>query len=91
MALTRGTTCDFPCPICLVPKLEMHKGTVYPIRTTQSMKKVYEDACKMRTAAEAEKHLQGHGLREILVSSTLTWSNAHSNYKTGLIECLLGT
>ena len=56
---------------------EMHKGTVYPIRTTQSMKKVYEDASNMRTAAEADKHLHGHGLWGILVSATLTWSNAH--------------
>ena len=71
MVLTRGTTCDFPCPICLVPKLEMHNGTVYPIRTTQSMKKVYEDACEMRTVAESEKHLQGHGLQEILVNIDL--------------------
>lgn len=73
MALTRGTSCDFPCPICLVPREEMHKGTVYPVRTIQSMKKVYEDACDMRTVAEANKHLQAHGLRKILVSATLTW------------------
>lgn len=84
MALTRGATCDYPCPICLVPKQEMHKGTVYPIRTTQSMKKVYEDTHTMRTTTEADKHLQGHGLRGILVSVTLTWSNAHSCYKLGL-------
>lgn len=72
MALIRGTTCDFPCPKCLVPKLETHQGRVYAARTTQSMKNIYEDAYNMRTATEGDRLLQSYGLRDIPVSVALT-------------------
>lgn len=91
MALIRGTTCDFPCPKCLVPKEELQKGRVYAVRTTQTMKEVYEDACGMRTVAERQKYLQGYGLRSISVCAMLALLNTPSHHKTGLTECLLGT
>ena len=79
MALIWGTTCDFPCPICLVPKGEMRQGVVYALRTTQSMKKVYDDACDMRTLAERDKYLQGYGLRGIPVCAIIWLSQIHTH------------
>lgn len=68
MAAIRGVNSLFPCPICLVPEAELlDLGEKYPLRTTQTMKKVVEEASEMRTAAEAEAHLKAHGLRPITV------------------------
>jgi hypothetical protein len=79
MALIRGTNGDFPCPVCLVPKPEIPLGKVYAIRTTRSMKKVYEEAQNIRTVAERHKHLQGYGLRDVSVCISFTWLNTHSH------------
>lgn len=67
MALTRGPNSNFPCPVCLVPKEEIHKGVVYTLRTTKTMEGVYYQAEKMNTAEESEKLLKSYGLRKIEV------------------------
>lgn len=67
MALTRGAKADFPCPVCLVPNAELHKGNVYEGRTSESMQNVYMIAQGMRTAQERKKYLKGYGLRYIKV------------------------
>jgi hypothetical protein len=79
MALIRGTLGDLPCPVCLVPKTDIPQGKVYAVRTTRSMKKVYEDAQNMRTVVEREKYLQSYGLRDISVCELFTCLNTHSH------------
>jgi hypothetical protein len=71
MALTRGSNSNYPCPVCLVKKEKMCKGRVYAARTTQSMKKVYKKASKLKKAKEREKCLKEYGLRGIKVCSIL--------------------
>ena len=73
MALTRGSNSNFPCPVCLVPKREMHKGTVYTLRTTETMEKVCSQADMMDTVEEKEKLLKSYGLREIKVCRVLKY------------------
>jgi hypothetical protein len=91
MALIRGALCDFPCPICLAAKEKLFDGKVYAIRTTQSMKKVYEDAQQLRTAKAKEVLFKSHGLRDIKVCILIAWLSTNSCYDIGPIECLLGT
>jgi hypothetical protein len=71
MALTRGTNSDFPCPVCLVPKEEMCKGVVYALRTTETMKEVYNEAMEVETAKEKEEILKSAGLRGVEVCGLL--------------------
>ena len=66
MALVRGTNSKFPCPICLVPKEEMSKGSVGALRTTDSMEQVYYEADGMDLASR-EKFLKSYGLRHVQV------------------------
>ena len=80
MALNRGTNCKFPCTVCLVPKPEMSKGIVCALRTTETMKKVYNTAREADTADESEKYLQSFGLRDIEVCGLLTWLSAYLHY-----------
>ena len=75
MALIWGTKSLFPCPICLVPKEEMSKGSVGALRTTGSMEQVYEEAYKMDTVKSKDEHTKKYGLQYvkvycILLSST---------------------
>ena len=78
MALTRGAKCKFPCPVCLVPREELHKGAVYARRTTQTMKEVYNRAKDM-SKAEEEQLLKSFGLRGIEVSGMLTLPGTYSH------------
>lgn len=73
MALIRGTNSKFPCPVCLVPGDELCKGRVYALRTTETMEKVYDEACQMSTASERNNHLKGYGLRYAQVCSIMLW------------------
>jgi hypothetical protein len=50
-----------------VPKEEMCKGIPYPLRTTEAMKDVYNEAMEMDTVAERDELLKGVGLRGIEV------------------------
>jgi hypothetical protein len=72
MALTRGSSSNFPCPICLVPKEKMSKGKVRTSRTTKSMKEVYKKAGKLKRAEDREALLKDCGLRGIKVCLILT-------------------
>jgi hypothetical protein len=49
MALIRGANSNFPCPVCLVPRGEMCMGGMSTGWTTETMKKVYDEAMKMKT------------------------------------------
>lgn len=73
MALTRGPQSNFPCPICLVPRVEMSKGVLYPLRTTATMKEVYKKAMEAGTADEREQIVKNVGLRCTKVCGVLTW------------------
>ena len=82
MALTRGASSNFPCPVCLVPKEEMHKGKVYPLRTTKTMKEVYHKAMGMALADMKEELLKSVGLRGIEVRRIFPHSTLYSCYIT---------
>lgn len=63
MAHTRGPKGNFPCPKCLVPREEMTKGEMYPLRTTKTMKEVYKKAEEADTAGEREEIVKSVSLR----------------------------
>ena len=69
MALIRGTNSHYPCPVCLVPAEDLSNlSKVYPLRTTEKMKEVYETAQRAETMAEKEALLKDYGLRNVEVS-----------------------
>ena len=55
MAAIRGMGSDYPCPVCLIP-LEMFPGLsdTYPLRTSESMKEIYDLSQKAETVADTE-------------------------------------
>ncbi|KAJ7724749.1 hypothetical protein DFH07DRAFT_758882 [Mycena maculata] len=65
-AATRSSLADFPCPCCLVRQDQLHdfssRTLEFPLRTTATMKAVYEQALGERFKGDAEELLQGHGL-----------------------------
>ncbi|KAF7424448.1 hypothetical protein PC9H_009755 [Pleurotus ostreatus] len=66
MTGTRGVRSLFPCPVCLVPRdMQMEHGTTYPLRTTKSMKAVYDLAMAQLTKKDQEAILKEVSLREI--------------------------
>lgn len=68
MALTRGTTSHYPCPICLVPKAELSKPEVpHELRTQETMQAVLNEALAAPTKADGEKILKAFGLRKVKV------------------------
>ena len=67
MALVRGATSNFPCPVCLVPSAELHAGVAHTLRTSENMRQVYNVACEFSTVDERESHLRGYGLRHVEV------------------------
>ncbi|PBK58171.1 hypothetical protein ARMSODRAFT_900781, partial [Armillaria solidipes] len=99
MTLTRGVRAHYPCPVCLVPLLNLSDlSTNYPLRTTESMKEIYERACLL-SAEKAEDLLKLHGLRkvpnvfwEIERSDpyhAVSWDRLHA-FLIGLFDHLLG-
>jgi len=66
MALIRGVKGLFPCPVCLVPHTNMSDGSSHPLRTSESMQKVFNEASAM-PLTEGDKHLKGYGLRNVKV------------------------
>uniref|UniRef100_A0A8H8CJT9 Uncharacterized protein n=1 Tax=Psilocybe cubensis TaxID=181762 RepID=A0A8H8CJT9_PSICU len=65
MALTRGKTGLFPCPICLVPQTELSNLLVtYPRRTTSTMQEVYNQAQQMNVT-RGEEHLKSYGITDV--------------------------
>ena len=67
MALVRGATSNFPCPVCLVPNGGLHAGTMHALRTSENMQQVYNVACEFSTIDERENYLRGYGLRYVEV------------------------
>ncbi|KAJ7645259.1 hypothetical protein DFH06DRAFT_1426092, partial [Mycena polygramma] len=65
-AATRGALADFPCPRCLVRHDQLHNffsaNLEFPLRTTKTMKDVYEKAKFERFKTVAESMLQQYGL-----------------------------
>jgi hypothetical protein len=69
MTLIRGINSRYPCPVCLVPAEDLSNlSNVYPLRTTEKMKEVYETAQRAGTMAEKDAVLKEYGLRDIEVS-----------------------
>jgi hypothetical protein len=68
MALIRGINSHFPCPVCLVPAEKLSDLSLsFPLRTTETMRAVYETANKADSAAEKEAILKEYGLRDVKV------------------------
>ncbi|KAJ7934178.1 hypothetical protein B0H13DRAFT_2494823 [Mycena leptocephala] len=65
-AATRGALADFPCPRCLARHDQLHDffstNLEFPLRTTVTMKDVYDRARNERFKWNAEDLLQRHGL-----------------------------
>lgn len=63
---TRGPLANYPCSRCLVRGDQLHdiftRHRTFELRTTESMKAVYEEAAAMQYKTHAEEHLQSYGL-----------------------------
>ena len=73
MALIRGTTCNFPCPVCLVPGTQLSDGSEHPLRTSESMQQVYKEAKAMASKTQRDEYLKNYGLCNVEVGKTY-WS-----------------
>lgn len=70
MALIRGGTGNFPCPICLVPHEELGDLTKsYPLRSTGEMKDIHNEA-QFLNMTNRDAYLKEFGLRDIEVLSS---------------------
>ncbi len=87
MTLTRGVRAHYPCPVCLAPLSTLLDLSInHPLRTTESMKEIYEQACLL-SAEKAEDLLKSYGLRKVPVSNEIELSFI---LLTTRLECLLG-
>ncbi|KAJ7194917.1 hypothetical protein GGX14DRAFT_377430, partial [Mycena pura] len=77
---TRAALAHFPCARCLVRADQLRDiclhGVRYGLRTTESMKRVYEDAERMITQKDKESLLQRHGLHAV---KNAFWDIANSS------------
>ena len=65
MALNRGFMGLQPCPVCHVPKNELHDfGKSWPLRTGLETQKIIAES-KALPAAAGEQLLKSNGLRSI--------------------------
>ncbi|KAK0470789.1 hypothetical protein EDD18DRAFT_1315381 [Armillaria luteobubalina] len=72
MSLIRGVRSSCPCPVCLVPDKKLMDITeVYPLRTTENMQKLYDQAQE-----KGDSILQSSGLRDV---ENVFWSIEHSD------------
>ncbi|KAF9784401.1 hypothetical protein BJ322DRAFT_1194914 [Thelephora terrestris] len=76
MALIRGSSGNYPCPVCLAPKTQLCDGSTHPLRTSESMEKVYDEAVAMNTIKDREEHLKEYGLRNV---ENIFWSLENSD------------
>lgn len=68
MALVRGQSASFPCPVCLVPKTEiMNLSVSFEARTSDAMEAIYRRAQTLNATAR-ETLLQSVGLRDVNVT-----------------------
>ncbi|KAH9477174.1 hypothetical protein JR316_0011092 [Psilocybe cubensis] len=95
IALTRGATSNYPCPICLVPNDALSNLTAcYPIRSAAGMERIHSEAQKLN-AKDREEHLKRYGLRNVEnvfwmmngsdVYQALSWDRLHA-YHGGLFS-----
>ncbi|KAK0457561.1 uncharacterized protein EV420DRAFT_1621072 [Desarmillaria tabescens] len=76
MTLTRGGRANYPCPVCLIPLTNLSDLSItYPLRTTESMKEIYDRACLLN-ADQAEELLKLHGLHKV---PNIFWEIERSN------------
>ncbi|KAJ2932117.1 hypothetical protein H1R20_g4995, partial [Candolleomyces eurysporus] len=96
MAAIRGMGSAYPCPVCLIPLEELPGlSKKYPLRTSESMKQIYDDANDKRTVVEREALLKAVGLRNVEnvfwslknteAYSALSWDRLHA-YHSGLFR-----
>jgi hypothetical protein len=72
MALTRGVSSLFPCPICLVGRDQLADFTkTWPLRTAANAQEILQEARGLTNAQEREALLSSQGLRDINVSTSL--------------------
>jgi len=91
MALIRGINSHYPCPVCLVPAEDLSDlSKIYPLRTTEKMKEVYETAQGAETMAAKEVILKEYSLRDVEVhlSSELHESEHLKSFIWFLIGCV---
>lgn len=67
MALIRGHKGNRPCPVCFVLRDEMDTGAIGDLRTTETMKDIYERASAMDSVEERDDLLKDYSLRYIEV------------------------
>lgn len=69
MSLIRGVMGKFPCPICLVPRAELHNLLeTWPLRTRHDSVRLLRKARRKYTKAKREKKLKSQSLRDVEVS-----------------------
>jgi hypothetical protein len=86
----RSVHAKFPCPRCLVPNAEQHiYSKTYPLRTSSSMKKTYDDAKEAKTKAEANQLLMDCGLNDVKVQYSI-FTTCYPTLLMQQIELLLG-
>ncbi|KAJ7887705.1 hypothetical protein B0H13DRAFT_2235087 [Mycena leptocephala] len=85
----RAAMANFPCPRCLVPQAELHSLLKeFTLRTTATMRRVYEDALAARNKTEQESLLQFFGLH---LTENFFWSLSNSDpYRSYTYDVLHG-
>ncbi|THU98550.1 hypothetical protein K435DRAFT_818849 [Dendrothele bispora CBS 962.96] len=76
-ACTRAASANFPCPSCLVPQEKLSSITEsFPLRTTDSMRNVLQEARAAPTATEKSHILKRSGLHDV---DNFFWSLPNSD------------
>ncbi|KAG1864594.1 hypothetical protein C8R48DRAFT_747876 [Suillus tomentosus] len=73
MSLIRGVMGKFPCPICLVPRAELHNLLeTWPLRTRHDAVHLLRKARRKYTKEKREKKLKSQSLRDVKNSLNLS-------------------
>ncbi|KAB5587904.1 hypothetical protein CTheo_8654 [Ceratobasidium theobromae] len=84
-----GHSSDFPCPICLVPRLEQSRLTKsWPIRTTFMTKQILSQAKKAESAVEKDAILKKQSLQSVRSVFLDVIPPIHSVYNTIIADPL---
>jgi hypothetical protein len=76
---TRAFPANFPCPKCLVPRDQLHDLLESStMRTTECMRRVFEEAQTKGTKAEKEKLLRDFGIHDVKVRTHLLFELTRS-------------
>lgn len=83
MALIRGLMGKFPCPVCLIPREELSKGSnTYRLRSSGDAKALRARARDSTTAEVREQVLSSESLRDVDVSLSPQFCFVLSNITT---------